>query len=365
MKRLFPILFLFLSLFAERVSAVDNDCVNLLFLGDAMQHQKQLDSALKAGKNKRYDYTECFSLIAPEIQAADYAVCNLEVPLGGGPTYSGFPNFSAPDAYAIALRDAGIDMMLTSNNHCLDRGDKAARRTLEALDDLGIDHIGTYYDLKDREQKIPFLKDIKGIKFGFLDYTYGTNGIDPTEGAEIALIEKERIADEIRQTKEAGAEIVVVAMHWGTEHVLRESPEQRNLVDFLVEQGVDLVIGGHPHVVQPMEVRYNDKEDKEVLVVYSLGNLISNMTSSDTCGGALVRATIERDESGKAKFRKAEYDTFYVAKPEGNISNFTVVPSWRQELIPEGQKKAWEMFDRSSSRIFDMYNINVARGHQK
>ena len=343
--------------------AETGDEVVLLFAGDAMQHQKQLDVALQNGRNKTYDYSECFKFIAHEISAADYAVCNLEVPLGGGPSYSGFPNFSAPDSYALALRDAGFDMMLTSNNHCLDRGDKAARRTLEALDRMGIDHVGTFHDETDRTSKVPFIKDINGIKFGFLDYTYGTNGIDPTSGMEVALIDKERMADEISKTRESGAEILVVAMHWGTEYVLRESSVQRDLADFLVDQGVDLVIGGHPHVIQPMEVRRNDKENKDVLVVYSLGNLISNMTTADTSGGALVRVKVQRDEDGVARFKHADYDTFYTAKPEGAFKNFTVIPSWMSEKIPAGQKDAWNIFNRSSSKIFDKYNKNVARRH--
>lgn len=110
-------------------SARERAGVDLMFVGDAMQHQGQLDQALKEGGGVRYDYSACFDLIAPAITQADYAVCNLEVPLGGGPRYSGYPCFSAPDSYAEALRDAGFDMFLTSNNHCLDSGDKAARRT--------------------------------------------------------------------------------------------------------------------------------------------------------------------------------------------------------------------------------------------
>ena len=230
---------------------------DLLFAGDAMQHQAQLDAALKAGGGKKYDYSDCFRLIAPTVTDADYAVVNLEVPLGGGPTYSGYPCFSAPDSYAQALKDAGFDMMLTANNHCLDRGDKAARRTIAALDSLGLDHVGTYHDAGQREELVPFMRDIKGIKFAFLNYTYGTNGIEPRDGVEVALIDRERMASEIREARDKGAEIVVVAIHWGVEYVLRENSNQRALADFLVDQGVDMIIGGHPHVIQPMEIVHN------------------------------------------------------------------------------------------------------------
>lgn len=332
----------------------------LLFVGDAMQHQAQLDKAKELGGGKRYDYSDCFSLIAPEIHSADYAVCNLEVPLGGGPDYSGYPCFSAPDSYAEALRDAGFNMMLTANNHCLDRRDKAARRTISALDRLGIDHIGTYSTPAQRDSLIPFVRDINGFKVGFLNYTYGTNGIPPQDGIEVALIDKDKIAREISLTKKAGAEITVVAMHWGIEYVLLENGVQRDLANFLIDQGVDLIIGGHPHVIQPMKIVRNEKEGKDVLVVYSLGNFISNMKTADTRGGAMVKAVITRDEEGKARFSHAAYDTFFAAKPYGK-RNYRVIPSWMPESIPAAQRVHWELFERGASKIFDSYNENVPR----
>lgn len=345
-------------------SAAETPGVDLLFVGDAMQHQAQLDQALSEGKGKDYDYSACFSLIAPEVMQADYAVCNLEVPLGGGPVYSGYPCFSAPDSYAEALRDAGFDLFLTSNNHCLDSGDKAARRTLKALDAIGVDHIGTYHDALQRDSLVPFIKDIRGIKFGFLNYTYGTNGIPPREGMEVAMIDRNRIAEEIKKSRQAGAEILCVTLHWGIEYVLNENSGQRSLADFLIDQGVDLIIGGHPHVVQPMRVHHNEKENKDVLVVYSLGNFISNMKTTDTRGGALVKVRIERDEDGRARFKNAAYDLLYSAKPTGKGSNFMVVPSsMAAEKIPATERQKWLMFEQSATRLFEKENVNVPRIH--
>lgn len=334
----------------------------LLFAGDAMQHQAQLDKALELGGEKGYDYSGCFTVIAPEIYEADYSVCNLEVPLGGGPDYTGYPCFSAPDSYALSLRDAGFDMMLTANNHCLDRRDKAARRTLDALDRLSIDHVGTFRNAAERDSLVPFIKDINGFKVGFLNYTYGTNGILPNDGMEIALIDKEWISSEMKKTREAGAEILVVLMHWGIEYVLIENGVQRDLAQFLVDNGTDLIIGGHPHVIQPMKVVHNDLEDKDVLIVYSLGNFISNMKTADTRGGALVKAVIKRDSQGKARFDKAGYDTFFAAKPDGKL-NFRVIPSWREDIIPQWQMAHWKLFDRGAQTIFESRNVNVPRIH--
>lgn len=357
------LLFSLLAFLTGSSVALRPRCAELLFAGDAMQHQAQIDQARLRGDGG-YDYSDCFTYIAPTVTEADYAVCNLEVPLGGGPDYTGYPCFSAPDSYAEALRDAGFDMFMTANNHSLDRRDRAARRTLVALDSLGIDHVGSYRDSLDREEKVPFIKNIKGFKIGFLNYTYGTNGIPPQDGVEIALIDRERMAREIRKTREAGAEILVVMVHWGVEYVLLQNRNQEELADFLVDQGVDLIIGGHPHVIQPMKVVRNEKEGKDVLVVYSLGNLISNMKTADTRGGALVRARIERDADGKARFKSADYDTFFSAKPTGPASNFTVIPSWMHEKIPAAQRAHWQLFDRGAQRIFDAHNHRVPRRHK-
>ena len=357
------LLFSLLAFLTGSSGAAEPRCAELLFAGDAMQHQAQIDQARLRGDGG-YDYSDCFTYIAPTVTEADYAVCNLEVPLGGGPDYTGYPCFSAPDSYAEALRDAGFDMFMTANNHSLDRRDRAARRTLVALDSLGIDHVGSYRDSLDREEKVPFIKNIKGFKIGFLNYTYGTNGIPPQDGVEIALIDRARMAREIRKTREAGAEILVVMVHWGVEYVLLQNRNQEELADFLVDQGVDLIIGGHPHVIQPMKVVHNEKEGKDVLVVYSLGNLISNMKTADTRGGALVRARIERDAEGKARFKSADYDTFFSAKPTGPASNFTVIPSWMPDKIPAAQRAHWQLFDRGAQRIFDAHNHRVPRRHK-
>lgn len=340
-----------------------NQGADLLFVGDAMQHQAQLDQARKVAGGNGYDYSDCFTYIAPEITAADYAVCNLEVPLGGGPDYSGYPCFSAPDSYAQALKDAGFDMFLTANNHCLDRRDRGARKTLEALDRLGVDHIGTYNDSTDRRQRVPFIKTINGIKVGFLNYTYGTNGIEPKDGVEVSLIDRDRMAREIAATREAGAEIVCVAMHWGVEYVLLPGETQKSLARFLVDQGVDLIIGGHPHVIQPMEVVHNERENKDVLLVYSLGNFISNMKTGDTRGGALVKARIERGADGKVRFKNAVYDTFFSAKPTRPGTNFMVIPSYMTDKIPSGQLQHWYQFDNTARRIFNKFNVDVPAAH--
>lgn len=356
---MWSLIYTIISLLSSIPVSFNSPEITLFFAGDAMQHQAQLDTALELGDGE-YDYSDCFSLISSEISKADYAVCNLEVPLGGGPDYSGYPCFSAPDSYALALKNAGFDMLLTANNHCLDRRGKAAVRTLDALDSLNIDHIGTFRNINERDTLVPFIKEINGFNVAFLNYTYGTNGIKPDNGIEVAFIDKDKIKKEIEEAKLKNADFIIVTMHWGIEYILLENNVQRNLADFLIENGVDMIIGGHPHVVQPMKIVHNDSLNKDVLIVYSLGNFISNMKTADTRGGAVVWTTLYRDEDGKVRLKNAEYDLIFAAKPEGK-RNFRVIPGWLEDSIPSSQKYHWDIFKRGALKVLDKHNVDVPR----
>lgn len=350
-----------LSSEADTVGTTASAQATLLFVGDAMQHQDQIDRAKALGGGREYDYSGCFSLIAPAVTEADYAIVNLEVPLGGGKGgYTGFPCFSAPDSFAAALKDAGFDLFLTANNHTLDRSDYGLRRTIHVLDSLQVDHTGTFTDKAERDRLVPLIKDINGIKIAFLNYTYGTNGLTAKDGAEVSLIDKDTIAKEMDLARRKGAELVVVCMHWGVEYVLTENAVQRDLAQFLVNQGADMVIGSHPHVIQPMKVVHSEAHDKDCLVVYSLGNFISNMKTGDTRGGAMVTCLVERAPGGKAYFKSAVYDTFFAAKPDGGArSNFQVIPSWMSDKVPAAQRGWWNTFNTAARRVFSSANINV------
>ena len=353
---------LFETIFAVFIAATTPKEATIIFAGDAMQHQKQYDVArLPGGK---HEYNNCFEDIAPWVSEADYAVVNLETPLGDK-NFTGFPCFNAPVDYAAALKNAGFDMMLTANNHTLDRRDAGLKRTVALLDSLKLDHIGTYINAEERKKQIPFIKDIKGFKIGFLNYTYGTNGI-PVQGSVVVdLIDKQKIVKDIEETRKAGAELVVVAIHWGIEYVLLPPAPVRDLADFLCRQDIDMVIGGHPHVIEPMEVRQNPTTGRPLLLVYSMGNLISNMTTRDTRGGAMVKTVVERDSSGQARFARAEYMPHFTVPGTSSKDNFRVV------LLPDGSKvdsviptayrphaRAWLS---SVIPVFEKHNIDVPR----
>ena len=179
----------------------------------------------------------------------------------------------------------------------------------------------------------------------------------------MSLIDKAKMKAEIAETREAGAELIVVCMHWGVEYVLTENAEQRQLAQFLIDQGVDMVIGSHPHVIQPMKIVVDEATGKRVPVVYSLGNFISNMKIVHGRGGALVRCRIERAADGKARFVEANYDTFFTVRPVDGGTDYIVVPSWMSDHIPSTQRPTWDAFDRAAQKVFEKYNIDFPRLH--
>lgn len=329
---------------------LSND-VELLFAGDAMQHQAQIDAARRP--DGTYDYSDCFSDISRYVKSADLAIVNLETPVGDSGPYSGYPCFFAPASFVDALADAGFDIFLTANNHTLDRRAKGLRSTIKELNARCIYHLGTYNHEDERAKALPLILTVKGIHIGFLNYTYGTNGITPDGGVIVDYIDRSRIAHDIAQAREAGAEAIVVAVHWGDEYKLLPNTAQKQLADFLVDQGADLIIGGHPHVIQPMEVVHSDRHDKDALLVYSLGNFISNMKTRDTRGGAFVRARLCRQPDGSVRFTTADWQLHFTV-PAGNGRNYHVVPADSVDN-PAWQQHAWE-FVRAASDIFHRYN---------
>ncbi len=332
------------------------DKAEIIFAGDAMQHQGQIDAARNA--DGTYSYEGCFDAVSQYIRNADFAVVNLETPLAGKP-YTGYPCFSAPDSYADALTNAGFDLLLTANNHCLDKRDRGLCRTIDVLEQKKVLHIGTYRNQAQRDSILPMVRNINGFKVAFLNYTYGTNGIPIQGDVVVDMIDRDKMASDISRARQAGAELVAVTVHWGNEYQLLPHRSQRELADFLIDQGVDMIIGSHPHVIQPMEIRHSDKYNKDVLLVYSLGNFISNMKTRDARGGAMVKVSLKRSDSGKAYVDGASYRLVFPIPPGDGYKNYRLVPV---EDCPEG---LWynrcKAFETSAEAIFKKHNINVAR----
>lgn len=333
------------------------DSATIVFAGDAMQHKQQFEAAAKS--DGTYDYSGYFTAVKPYISSADFAVVNLETPLGGKP-YSGYPMFCAPDEYLDALTDAGFDLVLAANNHTLDRRDKGLLRTIDVFEKNNVSYIGIYRNQAARDSILPLIRDINGFKVAFLNYTYGTNGMKRTGPVGLDYIDLKLISRDIVTARRQGAEIVTVCIHWGDEYHLLPNAAQRDLASFLKEQGADLIIGGHPHVIQPMEIFERDSTGRKGLLVYSLGNFISAMKKPDTRGGAVVKVTLQRDSIGRPTVKGAEYSLVFVDSPVKARDNFRLFPAESDSVSPHWRQFR-DQFVRNAVTIFDKHNIGVAR----
>jgi poly-gamma-glutamate synthesis protein (capsule biosynthesis protein) len=277
----------------------ENPRVTIAAVGDVMMHEGQIWSGYDAGRG-RYDYTSFFREVREEISSADIAMANLETTLGGKEQkYTGYPRFSSPDELADALKYAGFDVVVTSNNHCMDRGEKGLLRTLKVLKDRGLQPIGTS-ESSEARRKV-FVKEANGLKVAFLAYTYGTNGIPVPEDKPylVNLIEEKAILSDLARAREC-ADAVVIYLHFGQEYRREPSEEQKRLARLLLESGADVIIGSHPHVLQPGEwIEVEDPAGGTVkkYAAYSLGNFISAQRFPHTEEGVILKVALEKDSS--------------------------------------------------------------------
>lgn len=294
----------------------DTTEITLLFAGDVMGHMPQISSAFDSSTGT-YDFNPVFSAVKPLISQADLAVANLETTLAG-PPYSGYPQFSAPDALASALKNAGFDLLITANNHCLDRGSKGLERTVKVLDSLQVLSTGTFINDSARAARYPLITDVKGIRLAILNYTYGTNGIPVTAPNVVNFIDTALIKKDLARAKQDSVDYTIVTIHWGTEYERQQNAGQRKIADFLLRNGADMIIGSHPHVVQPMVKYYHtpDSTDDHI-VVYSLGNYVSNQRDRYKDGGIMFNVRLQK--AGKTRVKDYSYTPAWVFK--GMIDN--------------------------------------------
>lgn len=304
-KYLANLTFIFLTL----SSYSQEQKVSFLFAGDAMQHKAQLDVAKT---ENGYDYSAYFKHVADEIKQADIAVVNLETTLPGK-SYSGYPCFGSPDEYAYSLKDAGFDIFLTANNHILDKNRKGMERTISVLDSMKVKHTGVFVNKEKRELFYPLMMIKNGIRIAMLNYTYGTNGFSVEQPNIVNYINKKQIREDIDLAKVMKADIIIANLHWGDEYFLRNNKRQREVADFLIKNGVRLVIGGHPHVVQPIDIQKENDSIRNI-IVYSMGNFISAMKPVDTTGGMMVKIDISKDENNNVNIDSCSYSLVWVNK---------------------------------------------------
>ena len=286
-------------------------------IGDVLCHNTQYWDAYNKDTDT-YDFSYVFEDIKHYFEATDLSIGNLETSFAGKERgYSNYPTFNSPDALAYALKEMGLDIITTAGNHCLDMGFSGLSKTIDVLDDTGIKHLGTYKTQEERDQV--FITDVKGIKIAFINYTYGTNGIPVPSDKEfcVNLIDKDLIKKDLESAKSQNVNMIVACMHWGTEYRTTANAEQEELADFLFQNGVDIILGNHPHVLEPMEKRTVTLEDgttKDGFVIYACGNFICDQNAENTRNSIILNLTITKHSDGKITIDNADYVPIYMYK---------------------------------------------------
>ena len=287
----------------------------LAVCGDIMSHTPQTNDAYDPSTDS-YSYLPCFQYVRPWIEGADYAVGNLETTLNG-PPYSGYPAFCAPDALAYNLKEIGMDLVTTANNHSMDKGFSGVCRTLDVLDQAGLKHVGSFRTQEElNKANGVVLADVGGISIAFLGYTYGTNGIpiaaendfclnrfNTDYASDCVTLDADKLTREMAYARSLNPDLIAVMIHWGIEYQFTENAYQDEVADFLIRNGADLILGSHSHVPQPMMTRtvtMDDGSTRSAFVSYSLGNFVSNQSPATvsvnyTDTTAVLQLTLTKD----------------------------------------------------------------------
>jgi len=279
------------------------DTVKMSITGDLMCHMWQMDNARQPDGS--YDFHYAFQHVKPYLSDADLTVGNLETTFAGADIgHSGYPMFNAPDALGEALRDAGFDLLSTANNHSNDKREAGILRTLEVLDTLGISHVGTYASQEDRDTIL--IKEINGMTFAFISYSYSTNGIPLAAGKPYLcnlLDDGTALAEDIRRARALDPDFVIVMPHMGDEYALTPRQVYRDWADLMFDAGADIILASHPHVLQPAEFRRHTDENgvtRDCFIIYSLGNFISSQRDVPRDAGLILNLYFKREPGEKA-----------------------------------------------------------------
>ena len=328
--------------------AVPADTVTICIIGDVMLHSAQIENCFSRyaatdhkadpAESGHYDFSPCFSEIRTLLEDADICAANMEFTLAG-PPYSGYPAFCAPDSYAGYAADCGVDIFLTANNHILDKGASGALRTLEVyrgMKERGILDTGCFADSVSMQERYPLIVEKKGLRIAFVNFTYGTNVTADSGFPAVCMMDREKIASAMEKARNE-ADVIIALPHWGTEYALKHSAGQEEMAEFLVRRGADAVIGSHPHVVQDTD-SIKALDGDYVPVIYSTGNIISNMSADNTQIGLVVTVPVVRYVDGEARLCEPEFTFTWCSLPGGLTDSHITIPV----LEFEGRRSEWQ-----------------------
>ena len=366
MKKSMPLIALIAILLSIHLALAEGALrsVHIRAVGDLMFHQKQLDIAKQSDGS--YDFHEQYALIASSLQDADYTIANLETTIGKykNKAYSGYPRFNTPESALDTIRDAGVDFLTLANNHILDRYGTGMANTVEWVDKYGFDHAGA--NRTKAEKNTPVVVNVKGVKIGFLSYTESTNGRESKCSPKVKeygvnYIKRASLKKDVAALKAAGAEVIIAMPHWGTEYKRQPDKKIKTWARKMIAAGVDVILGSHPHVVQPIEyitAKGSDGQSRTGLVAYSLGNFISNMTDQYTDAGIILDFTLSEQPGGGFMAVDVGVVPVYSWNREDMIQ---VISSSKYDLQPPTgmSKAAWRRMKASRKELREILDGRI------
>jgi poly-gamma-glutamate capsule biosynthesis protein CapA/YwtB (metallophosphatase superfamily) len=317
---------------------------SLSAIGDVLIHDRVYNPAHIG--NGKYNFVPHLKQVKPYIGEADITVANQESMIGGTEIgLSSYPSFNSPHEVGDVLKNSGVDIVTLANNHTLDRGEDAIQSAIAHWNKIGMHYTGSYVSSED-QMKIRTIEK-KGIIFSFLAYTYGTNGIKIPDGKQylVNLIDENKIKKDI-STAKGISDVVVVSLHFGKEYQRLPNEEQVQLANQLAQTGADIIIGHHPHVLQPMEWIKRD-DGRRTLVAYSLGNFFSGQTEDYKDIGGIMKIKVEKivkndetiitlkEPSFIPTFVDSKYYVTPLAKIKGKESIYKEIRSHMRKWMPE------------------------------
>ena len=311
----------------EGITVPQESKIRLFMVGDALIHSCVYQDARTADGG--YDFKPMLELIKPIASKYDLAYYNQETVLGGTELgLSNYPRFNSPYEVGDAFIDAGFDLVSLATNHTMDKGEVGVTNSVNYWKkQKGIVTSGQWLSAEDRETETAKVYEKNGIKYAFLSYTTWTNGLETPAGKEYLnnVYSDEKAAADIAKVKDK-CDIIIVAMHWGTEYSLGVDNSQDRIAKFLSDQGVQLIIGAHPHVVEPVEYI----NDGKTFVIYSLGNLISDQEGNERLTGLMMSVDIKKivdvDKTVKVTVENPHAELTYTKSYYGGKRNFKVYP---------------------------------------
>lgn len=342
--------------------------ITINVVGDLMCHKPQVTNATISPGH--YDFNPSFTYVKKYLEDADITIGNLETTFAGSSEpYSGYPAFNSPDAYSLALKENGFDFLVTANNHSMDTKEEGLLRTIEVIRKAGLGSTGTFISQRDKDS-IRIL-DIKGLKLGILNYTYGTNGKYPSAEHKYMLnvTDSADVTQSVKQAYAKGADIVMVFYHMGTENITEPTTGQKEAVRYALDAGAKIVIGAHPHVIGPTKVFQDSVTHETSFVAYSLGNFLSNQYWRYTDAGVILTLHLQKNMlQEKTRFVSAEYLPTWVYRGDGGkkqhiifpvdlVNDTTTLPDFLHSSHIQKLKEAQE----DTKTILTKYNADIQK----